>query len=145
MTITLKKKPGGPSVIQSTSSPSVKVYWINLNELKACLTEAIEGMAARHPEVAEVWLFGSVARGEAVPGSDADLFIVLDDCELPFLERSLAYQPEFCGVGVDVFAYTRVELAVMEAQGHPFLAGVKAARICLFKRLYNRARMPEKD
>ena len=91
MTITPKKKPGGPSVIQSTSSPSVKVFWINLDELKVCLAEAVWRMAERHPEVAEVWLFGSVARGEAVPGSDADLFIILDDCQLPFLERSLAY------------------------------------------------------
>ncbi len=101
-------------------------------------------MAEKHPEVVEVWLFGSVARGEAVPGSDADLFIILDDCQLPFLERSLAYQPEFCGIGVDVFAYTREELTAMEAQEHSFLVGVNAARICLFKRLNNRAIVPEK-
>lgn len=126
-----------PSVIQNRSAPSVRVFWIDLDELKACLAEAARKMAEGHPEVAEVWLFGSVARGEAVPGSDADLFLLLDACELPFLERSLEYQPEFCGVGVDVFAYTREELAAMEAQGQPFLLGMQTARLCLFKRRSN--------
>lgn len=94
-------------------------------------------MAEQHPEVSEVWLFGSVARGEALPGSDADLFVVLDACDLPFLERSLEYQPEFCGVGVDIFAYTREELAVMKKLGHPFLRGIQTDGLCLFKRQGN--------
>ena len=31
--------------------------------------------------VGEVWLYGSVARGESEPGSDIDLVAVLDDLE----------------------------------------------------------------
>jgi predicted nucleotidyltransferase len=30
----------------------------------------MERLAKKHPEIEEVWLFGSLARGEAVPGSD---------------------------------------------------------------------------
>jgi hypothetical protein len=33
----------------------------------------------QRPEVLEVRLFGSLGRGDAAPGSDADLFIVLRD------------------------------------------------------------------
>ncbi len=112
----------------------MKVFWFNLDEVKTCLKEAVGQMAGKHPEVVEVWLFGSIARGEAVPGSDADLFIVLESCDLPFLQRSLEYQPEFCGVGVDVFAYTQAELLTMATQRQPFLTGVNTAKICLFKR-----------
>ena len=31
--------------------------------------------------VGEVWLYGSVARGQSEPGSDIDLVVVLDDLE----------------------------------------------------------------
>ena len=62
------------------------------------------------PEISEVWLFGSLAHGQAVPGSDADVLLVLEECKLPFLEWGAYYQPEFCGVGVDLFVYTRNEL-----------------------------------
>ena len=87
-----------------------------------------------HPEISEAWLFGSLARGQAVPGSDADVLLVLKDCDLPFLERAAHYQPEFCGVGVDLFAYTRKELEQMEGAGHQFLERVKTERVYLFKR-----------
>ena len=91
-------------------------------------------LARRHSEIEEVWLFGSLARGQAVPGSDADVLLVLRECDLPFLERAVHFQPEFCGVGVDLFAYTRKELEQMEGSGHQFLERVKTEMTCLFKR-----------
>lgn len=134
MTITRKRKPSGPSPIQSISSLSVKLFWLNLDEVKDRLTRAARILAETHPEIAEIWLFGSLARGQAVPGSDADLLLVLEGCDLPFLDRSVHYQPEFTGVGVDLFAYTREELEQMEKAGHQFLEKVKKERVCLFKR-----------
>jgi uncharacterized protein len=134
VTITRQKKPNGPSPIQSISSASAKIYWLNLEDLKRCLARAAQNLARKHSEIAEVWLFGSLARGQAVPGSDADLLLALDECNLPFLDRSVHYQPEFCGVGVDIFAYTRQELAQMEEAGHQFLQRVKGERVCLFRR-----------
>jgi hypothetical protein len=38
-------------------------------------------------------------------------------------------------VGVDLFAYTRQELAQIEEAGHQFLQRVKRERVCLFRRL----------
>jgi len=134
VTTTRQKKPGGPSPIQSTSSASAKIYWLNLEEVRSRLAKATQDLAREHPEIAEVWLFGSLARGQAVPGSDADVLLVLDECNLPFLDRSVHFQPEFCGVGVDLFAYTRQELAQMEEAGHQFLQRVKGERVCLFRR-----------
>jgi predicted nucleotidyltransferase len=68
-------------------------------------------MAARHAEIERVALFGSLARGDAARGSDVDLPVVLSHSALPFLERISRYMPAGGGIGVDVFPYTREELA----------------------------------
>jgi uncharacterized protein len=134
VTTTRPRKPGAPSPIQSISLPSVKLFWLNLDGVKSRLTRAAQKLAEMHPEITEIWLFGSLARGEAVPGSDADVLVVLEDCELSFLERSSHYQPEFGGVGVNLLAYTRQELEQMAADGHKFLERITSERFCLFKR-----------
>jgi predicted nucleotidyltransferase len=134
MTTTREPKPNVPSPIQRTSSPSVSVYWLNLEQVRTCLKLAVHRLAERHPEIEAVWLFGSLARGDAVPGSDADVLIVLADTMLPFLARSAHYQPDFCGVGTDVLVYTRTELTRMQAEGNPFLQQVQSEWSCLFSR-----------
>ena len=78
-------------------------------------------MVARHPEVERVLLFGSLARGEAVPGSDADLLLILSSAGQPFLERIPRYLPTGLPLGVDVFPYTGDEIERMRAAGNPFI------------------------
>ena len=134
MTTTRGAKQSEPSIIQRTPSPSVRILWLNVAQVRARLSKAVSCLAETHLEIEQVWLFGSLARGDAVPGSDADLLIVLGDCPLPFLDRSVHYQPDFCGVGVDVLAYTREELARMEADGSAFLSQAQREGICLFCR-----------
>lgn len=134
MTITHETKPNVLSPIQQTSSPSVKAFWLNLRQVKTNLKKAVKHLAETHPEIEQVWLFGSLARRDAVPGSDADLLMVLSESSLSFLDRSVRYQPDFCGVGVDVLAYTQAELTRMEAEGNAFLQSARAEGICLFKR-----------
>lgn len=60
----------------------------------------------------EVRLFGSLAEGRAVPGSDADLLLILKETEISFPERSQLYLDYFVEVGLpcDLFCYTREEL-----------------------------------
>jgi predicted nucleotidyltransferase len=112
----------------------VKIFWLTLDEVKGRLTKAAQKLTRRHPAIAEIGVFGSLARGQAVPDSDADVLLVLKECDLPFLERTAHYQPEFCDVGLDLFAYTRKELEERERAGHQFLQRLKAERVCLFKR-----------
>jgi predicted nucleotidyltransferase len=92
----------------------------------------VHRLAKHHPEIEEVWLFGSLARGDAVPGSDADLLIVLRHSPLSFLARSAHYQPDFCGVGVDTLAYTRAELVAMQSDNNPFLSQVQSEWLQLY-------------
>ncbi|MGC8780322.1 MAG: nucleotidyltransferase domain-containing protein [Anaerolineae bacterium] len=56
-----------------------------------------------------VGLFGSLARGDALPSSDADVLIVLRDHDRPrWFDRISEYAAAFAGVSLPVepFAYT---------------------------------------
>ena len=135
MTTARGAKPNEPSPIQQRSSDSVSVFWLNLDRLRTRLAQAAARLAERHPEIEEIWLFGSLARGDAVPGSDADLFVILSQSDLSYLDRSAYYQPDFCGVGVDVLAYTRYELSRMQGAESPALRQRDEAEgVCLIRR-----------
>ncbi len=96
------------------------------------LQTAVKELISHHPEIERVILFGSLARGDAVPGSDADLLLILRDSELPFLARSVEYRPGGVGLGVDVFAYTRAELDTMLAENNTFVLQALREGITLF-------------
>jgi predicted nucleotidyltransferase len=55
---------------------------------------------------------GSLAEGRAVPGSDADVLVLLDRSDRRWLDRPLDYSDEFAeiGLGVELFCYTLDEL-----------------------------------
>ena len=133
MTTTLAPRQSGPSVVQVTYSPSAKVCWLNLDQARKALQAAVERLAAKHPEIEEIWLFGSLARGDAVPGSDADLLVVLSSTQHRFLDRLALYQPESCGLGLDVFAYTRAEIERMQASGNRFVHQALAEGVCILR------------
>ena len=62
---------------------------------------------AAHPEIAEIRLFGSLARGTANPYADADLLVVLDATDLPFRDRLPRYKPMGSPVPVPLDAGNR--------------------------------------
>ena len=81
----------------------------------------MKALKAQHPEIERAVLFGSLQRGDAVPGSDADVLLVLRATDLPFSERAAAYRPEGVGIPVDLFVYTCAELDDMLAGGNRFV------------------------
>jgi len=99
----------------------VQVFWLDRGETLKRIQKAARELSGRHPEIEQVALFGSLARGDAVPGSDADLLVVLRESDLSFLERSAKYRPAGVGIGIDVFAYTQDEVDAMLASGNAFL------------------------
>ena len=82
----------------------------------------MKALRMRRPEIDRAVLFGSLQRGDAVPGSDADVLMVVDSTDLPFRERAAAYPLEGVGVPVDLFVYTRAELDDMLAAGNRFVS-----------------------
>jgi predicted nucleotidyltransferase len=105
---------------------NVRVFRLDRDGVITRLRERAQMLMARRPEVVEVRLFGSLARGDAHPGSDADLFIVVRDGAPPFLERIPDLARAFTGVGIgcDVIAYTESEYAVLAARHDAFARAV---------------------
>jgi hypothetical protein len=92
----------------------------------ARLRARARAVVERRPDVIEVRLFGSLARGAARPGSDADLFVVLRDGAGPFLARLPGLARDFGGVGIgcDVIAYTESEARELRNRGGAFTHAV---------------------
>lgn len=99
----------------------MQIHWLDSQDVIRRLKTAAREMKARHPEIERVLLFGSLARGEAVPGSDADLFIILSTADRPIPDRIPRYLPEALPIGVDVFPYTREEIRRKLTEEDPFI------------------------
>jgi predicted nucleotidyltransferase len=134
MNTTPEEKPNAPLPMPTTSSASVRVFWLNRPQILQRLQKALQDLTTRHHEIEQVVLFGSLARGDAVPGSDADLLLIVHDSPWPFLARSIYYRPAHVGIGVDVFVYTQAELQAMLAAGNPFVAQALREGVTLFQR-----------
>jgi predicted nucleotidyltransferase len=76
-------------------------------------------------------LFGSLARGDARPGSDADLFVLLTDDDGSVLDRTIRLLPYFDGVGVgcEMVAYTEGEWESLQREGRRIVRDVDADAI----------------
>jgi predicted nucleotidyltransferase len=120
--------------MQKQSFGSVQVTWLDRPAVLEATRKAVRALARRRPEVRRIILFGSMARGDAVPGSDVDLLVVLSECDEPFLDRIPRYKPSGIPIGVDVFPYTEAELNRMLEEGNPFVRHALAEGVTLFQR-----------
>ena len=85
-----------------------------------------------NPEIESIYLFGLLAWGDAGPGSDADLLVVVRHAAEPFRDRPARYHTTGIGVGVDVVAYTREELDVLLETGNEFVRRALREGVRLF-------------
>ncbi len=99
----------------------MSVTWLDQPAARAELLRAVQELVRRRPEIERVVLFGSLATGRAVPGSDADLLIILKSSDRPFPERIPIYTPDVRQIGVDVFPYTQAELEHLLASRSSFV------------------------
>jgi predicted nucleotidyltransferase len=75
---------------------------------------------AARPEVLEVRLFGSLARGARNPCADGDLLMVVGRSDVAIRDRSPRYRLEHSPVPTDVLVCTRAELEGELAAGNGF-------------------------
>jgi len=114
------------SVEECYRGRNVRVFRLDRDGVVARLRERARDVLARSPDVIEVRLFGSLARGDAHPGSDADLFVIVRDGARPFLERLPPLMRLFSGVGIgcDVIAHTESEARASRARRDAFARAV---------------------
>ncbi|MBA7612332.1 hypothetical protein ES703_19568 [subsurface metagenome] len=100
-----------PSFVVEQSLGSVKVFWLKQEELVEEIRRSACRLGQSDENVLQIVLFGSLAERKAVPGSDADILIVLKEDERGFMERVAAWQEKFSlGFPIEVFPYTEKEL-----------------------------------
>jgi len=105
--------------VQRKSCGSVQVIWLDRDAAIRELAERARELMARDPRVRAVGLFGSLARGDALPSSDADILLALESHPLPrWFDRIPEYADAFAGTALPVepFPYTLDELQRLAAQ-----------------------------
>jgi uncharacterized protein len=111
-------KPYGASAMREPSSPSVKVTFTNREQILTALRNLIQEWTQQHPELEQVILFGSYARGDYFPGSDVDVLLILEKSYQSFLNRIPKFLPIQFPVAIDIFPYTRDEVQRMMQDPH---------------------------
>jgi predicted nucleotidyltransferase len=98
------------------SSSSSGAVFLDRQQAVEEVRQAVRRLAADRPGVIEVWLFGSLARGDATPRSDADLLIVVDRDDRRPMDRAPEFLRLLVGVGrpVDVIVATAEEWRARE-------------------------------
>lgn len=96
----------------------MKVFFLDRTRLREKIEETVLQMAEARPEIQQVVLFGSVADGRALPSSDIDLLLIVDDCADRFIDRPAQYRRhlESLPMDVDCFVYSNVEIS---SSSHP--------------------------
>ncbi len=105
------------------SSMSACAFFLDGEAAIERLRGSAHALLRSRTDVLAVYLFGSLAQGRHVPGSDAGLLIILSRDERRMVDR----MPEFLRVfldspvPVDVFPLTEQELAVRQSEGDLFI------------------------
>jgi predicted nucleotidyltransferase len=86
------------SVAERYRGSRVRVFALDCQSIIAALRARAARLVAEDPDVIEVRLFGSLAAGQAKPGSDADIWILLERSSLSFVERTASFGKSFAGV-----------------------------------------------
>jgi uncharacterized protein len=114
----------------------VRVFRLNQELVLSRLRSASVRLLRERVEVVQVWLFGSLARRAARPGSDADLLIIVRDGAGPFLERAQPLAPYFTGAGVgrDLVVYTQSEARQLSTDPSSLVSIAAAEGVLLAER-----------
>ncbi len=115
------------------SSDSVKIFSLEVDEIIEKLQESVRRLKSSCNDVIEVYLFGSLAKGDFVPGSDADIMVLLRDSKDKFIDRIGKYMDFFSDIeiGVDIFPYTIEELDRAKREEDPFIKEILSHKIKL--------------
>lgn len=100
---------------------SVRVVCPDWAAVFASLNAWAEELVRADPAVLGVLLYGSLARGDYAPGSDADLLVVLRDSPHEPAERSRFLAPLRLPICYEVLVYTEEELTRLLDGGLPLL------------------------
>lgn len=92
------------------SLSSVVVKSVDAARVRLAVDQYAKSLLERRPDVEEIVVFGSFAKGTYSPGSDIDLLVVLRGSDKPVRDRIPDLLPGAFPVGIDLVPCTRAEL-----------------------------------
>lgn len=98
---------------------TVVVKSVDVAALRAAADRWARDLLARRDDVEEIVVFGSFVEGTWAPGSDLDVLVLLSRSDRPVADRIPDLLPGAFPVALDLFPYTREEIA--ERAGSPVL------------------------
>jgi len=99
------------SFVVEESLNSVTVFWLEQERLTAEIRKVAKEIGERDENILRIVLFGSLAEKRGVPGSDADILIILKRDDRPFIDRISDWLEKFSlDFPVEIFPYTEKEL-----------------------------------
>lgn len=116
------------------SLPGATIFSLDKQAVLEKVRAAAIRLGQADPEIDEIRLFGSLARGDATPGSDADVLVLLAASSLTFMDRIPRYMLRGAGIGVDVFPYTRAEFERLAEHSPRFHRALTAEAVTLYRR-----------
>jgi predicted nucleotidyltransferase len=117
------------SFVVEVSLNSVMVFWLKQEELLREIGRIAKEIGEKNKNVIKIVLFGSLAEKRAVPGSDADILILLKTDDKSFTERIVEWLPKFqIDFPLEVFPYVKKE------EDHPIVREAIKKGITLFER-----------
>lgn len=116
------------------SLTSSVLRWPSRDEVLTAAGEYARAVVDVSPRVLRVGIFGSYARGNPGPGSDADLLVEVDRSEELFERRALGLPPPRLPVPVDLVVLTRDEISEMTTRRPRWRREVLDATIWLASR-----------
>lgn len=103
------------------SLPSVRVLSPDWRKVFLGLEDWAKALAGADPNVLGVLLYGSLARGDYAPGSDADLIVVVTDSSYRPGERAYHLPPLRLPICHEILVYTEGELSRLQQEDLPFV------------------------
>jgi predicted nucleotidyltransferase len=103
------------------SSNFAEVRFLDRDRAIQSLREAVARAKACRPEIAHVWLFGSLIEGNWTADSDADLMVVVRRNFTDLFDRS-HYQIHAAEIPTDSLVYSEAEFEQLVRDGSSFAA-----------------------
>jgi predicted nucleotidyltransferase len=104
-----------------SSSNSVVVRFLDRERVLHSLRDAVIRAKVCHPEIAHVWLFGSLVQGNWTADSDADLMVVVRGTFKDLFERA-KYQIRSAEIPTDSLVYSDIEFERLAKDPSSFVA-----------------------
>ena len=117
------------SFVVEESLNSVKVFWLEQEKLIEEIYRTAQRLGKEDENILKIILFGSLAAKRGIPGSDADILIILKRDDNPFMERIAEWSKKFTvNFPVEIFPYTEKEF------NNPIIQEALKKGITLFER-----------